>query len=641
MTYIKVGTACLNQTPLDWEGNRQRIMAALEAARAAGVDLLCLPELCITGYGCEDLFHSPEVCERAIDTLYQIASDSPINPVFCVGLPIIHNGALYNTVAVIQHNRVLGFVAKQHLAGDGIHYEPRWFKPWPEGVVKTLGNRHKPIGDLQFDFKGVKVGFEICEDAWVANRPGATLARKGVDIIMNPSASHFAIGKNTTRRRFVAEGARAFRVTYLYANLVGNEAGRAIYDGDCLIAGGSNGDILSEGPRFSFKDMELTTAVVDLSSTRVPRIGSASFTPDLSTTFIEGSHFEGTVEPLTRNADLKYWDDYEEFQEAEALGLWDYARKSHSKGYVISLSGGADSAACAYLVDYALQRAVATHGTDAVERMVGTNNLYDFLTCVYQSTENSSDTTFAAAETLSENIGCKFRELDVEDIVQAYVKGISKSLGLSLTWGSNDIALQNIQARVRAPSAWLIANLEGKLLITTSNRSEAAVGYCTMDGDTAGSIAPIAGVAKAFLLGWLRSEPVQKSYTSAALITAQKPTAELRPGSTQTDEDDLMPYDVLNAVETEAIENKRGPLVVYRRICELFPEAGPEKVLIWVEKFFHLWFRNQWKREKYSLSFQIDSRSLDPRTWCRAPILSAGYHEELSELRAFVEREEL
>ena len=630
MTYIKVGTACLNQTPLDWEGNKQRIMAALAASRAAGVDLLCLPELCITGYGCEDFFHSPEVCERAMANLCQIAENSSGNLVFCVGLPVIYGGALYNTVALIQHKRILGFVAKQHLAGDGIHYEPRWFKPWPEGVTKTLDN--KPIGDLQFDFMGIKVGFEICEDAWVANRPGATLARKGVDIIMNPSASHFAIGKNTTRRRFVAEGARAFRVTYLYANLVGNEAGRAIYDGDCLIAGGSNGDILSEGPRFSFKDMELTTAVVDLSSTRVPRIGSASFTPDLSTTFIECSYFEGTVEPLTKNADLKSWDDYEEFQEAEALGLWDYARKSHSKGYVISLSGGADSAACAYLVDYALQRAVATHGKDAVERMIGTDNLCDFLTCVYQSTENSSDTTFAAAETLSENIGCKFRELDVEDIVQAYVEGVSKSLGLSLTWESNDIALQNIQARVRAPSAWLIANLEGKLLITTSNRSEAAVGYCTMDGDTAGSIAPIAGVAKAFLLGWLRSEPVQKSYTSAALITAQKPTAELRPGSIQTDEDDLMPYGILNAIETWAIEGKLGPSEAYDRLMMSQP-LDEDQAYEYIRKFYTLWSRNQWKRERYALAFHIASRNLDPRSWCRFPVLSSGFELELKELK--------
>ncbi len=633
MTRLKVGAACLNQTPLDWEGNKQRILEALETARANRVDLLCLPELCITGYGCEDFFHSPETCERAMDILYQIALASPINLVFCVGLPVIYNGALYNAVAVIQHNRVLGFVTKQHLAGDGIHYEPRWFKPWPEGVVKTLNNKHKPIGDLQFDFMGIKVGFEICEDAWVANRPGATLARKGVDIIMNPSASHFAIGKNTTRRRFVAEGSRVYRVTYIYANLVGNEAGRVIYDGDCLIAGGSDGDILSEGPRFSFKDMELTTAVVDLSSTRVPRIGSASFTPDLSATFIEGSRFEKTLEPLTEKADLKCWDDYEEFQEAEALALWDYARKSHSKGYVISLSGGADSAACAYLVVYALQKAIITHGKYAVKRMVGTDNHYDFLTCIYQSTENSSDLTFDAAKGVASNILCKFLSIDVDHIVQSYTQEISKVLGRSLTWENADIPLQNIQARVRAPSAWLVANLEGKLLITTSNRSEAAVGYCTMDGDTAGSIAPIAGVPKAFLLGWLRSEPVQKYYTSAALITAQKPTAELRPGSTQTDEDDLMPYDILNAIETWAIEGKLGPSEAYDHLMMMFQHLDEDQAYEYICKFYTLFSRNQWKRERYALAFHTASRNLDPRSWCRFPVLSSGFELELKELK--------
>src|SRR5205085_3149604 len=113
-----------------------------------------------------------------------------------------------------------------------------------------------------FDCGGVKIGFEICEDAWVANRPGAELAMAGVDLILNPSASHFAFGKIDIRRRFVLEGSRAFGVSYLYANLLGNEAGRAIYDGGALIAAG--GRLIAAGPRFSFRDHVVTSAVIDL-----------------------------------------------------------------------------------------------------------------------------------------------------------------------------------------------------------------------------------------------------------------------------------------------------------------------------------------------------------------------------------------
>ena len=119
------------------------------------------------------------------------------------------------------------------LAGDGIHYEPRWFKPWPLGrrtQIEIEGHDY-PLGDIYFDCGGMRIGFEICEDAWVANRPGAELSQHGIDIILNPSASHFAFGKMAVRERFVLEGSRAFGVHYVYANLVGNEAGRAIYDG--------------------------------------------------------------------------------------------------------------------------------------------------------------------------------------------------------------------------------------------------------------------------------------------------------------------------------------------------------------------------------------------------------------------------
>src|SRR4029077_20963204 len=179
----------------------------------------------------------------------------------------------YNAAALLVDGKLAGFVAKQFLAGDGIHYEPRWFKAWPAGEVDVLertapdGSIHRfPIGDLLFDVGDIRVGFEICEDAWVANRPGTDLSLRGADILLNPSASHFAFGKFAVRQRFVIEGSRAFGVAYLYANLMGNEAGRVIYDGGGLIA--SAGELLARGRRFSFHDVELTSALVDIDTNR-------------------------------------------------------------------------------------------------------------------------------------------------------------------------------------------------------------------------------------------------------------------------------------------------------------------------------------------------------------------------------------
>jgi NAD+ synthase (glutamine-hydrolysing) len=223
--------------------------------------------------------------------------------------------------------------------------------------------------------------------------------------------------------------------------------------------------------------------------------------------------------------------------------------------------------------------------------------------------------------------------------VAGYVGMVGKSLGRELTWQQDDIALQNIQARVRSPGAWMLANINGALLLSTSNRSEAAVGYATMDGDTSGGLSPIAGIDKAYLRQWLRwaeTEGPQGLHAFPALrhINVQAPTAELRPAaSKQTDEDDLMPYPVLDAIERSAIRDKMMPVDVYDRLKLDFPNYTGGQLKLWVERFFRLWCRNQWKRERYAPSFHLDDENLDPKTWCRFPILSSGFEEELEELR--------
>jgi NAD+ synthase (glutamine-hydrolysing) len=191
----------------------------------------------------------------------------------------------------------------------------------------------------------------------------------------------------------------------------------------------------------------------------------------------------------------------------------------------------------------------------------------------------------------------------------------------------------------------MLANLRGALLLSTSNRSEAAVGYATMDGDTCGGLSPIAGIDKAFLRRWLRwMETIGPAGLSPIpaldLVNRQTPTAELRPqGAGQTDEQDLMPYDLLDAIEGAAIRDKLVPSEVYLVMRADFPEIEPRQLAVWVERFFRLWCRNQWKRERYAPSFHVDDKNLDPKTWCRFPILSGGFERELAELRELVERE--
>jgi NAD+ synthase (glutamine-hydrolysing) len=265
------------------------------------------------------------------------------------------------------------------------------------------------------------------------------------------------------------------------------------------------------------------------------------------------------------------------------------------------------------------------------------------LTCVYQSTRNSTAVTREAARTVARALGARFLELDVDGMVEGYTKLVSDALGRAPSWSTDDVALQNIQARARGPGVWMVANLENALLLSTSNRSEAAVGYATMDGDTCGGLCPIAGVDKAFLLrylSWLEKTGPAGLRPLAALssVTSQPPTAELRPPDrAQTDEEDLMPYAILDAIERAAIRDKLVPLEVYRQVHALVPDVPSGRLAFWVERFFRLFCRNQWKRERYAPSFHLDDENLDPKTWCRFPILSSGFEEELAELRAHLE----
>jgi NAD+ synthase (glutamine-hydrolysing) len=591
--------------------------------------------------------------------------------VVAVGLPVRWAGGIYNGAALIADGEILGIAAKQHLAGDGLHYEPRWFRHWPSGQreVVSVAGRQLPFGDLRFDCGGVRIGFEICEDAWVADRPGARLATRGVDVILNPSASHFAFSKDDIRRRIVLEGARAFASAYVLANLLGNESGRIVYDGSTLIADPSG--IVSSGQRFSFADVSVVDGDVDIDAIRLMqsrRLSCSSLSVDYDVISHDFSFYPLSPSDTLHGGDSRHsWErceevglrKKEEFTRAVALGLIDSLRKSKSYGFVVSASGGADSSAVICLIAIGIALVAREHKFDAVARLGLTllpsspyeslggsyqdqfvqRLVAEVLTCVYQSTVNSSQLTKESAETLASSIGARFHEFDVEPMVQKYEELAESVIGRKLSWEDDDLARQNIQARVRAPGVWLLANIYNSMLVATSNRSEVAVGYATMDGDTAGGIAPIAGIDKAFLRDWLiwieQEGPHGIGPLSAMkVVNIQQPTAELRPASEgQTDEADLMPYEVLDRIERFAIRDKQMPVVIWEQLVCEFPQHDASILGHWTERFFLLWSRNQWKRERLAPSFHLDDESLDPKTWCRFPILSGGFSRELEDLR--------
>jgi len=656
---MRIAGAALNQTPIDWENNLRNIRTAIEQAKAAGVELLCLPELCLTGYGCEDLFLSDWMPGAALAHLQRVREWTH-GICVVVGLPVRLQHRTYNTAAVLRDGQILGFAAKQFLANDGVHYETRFFAPWVAGETTTVAweGEEWPLGDLVFEHEGVRFGFEICEDAWRADdvRPACRL-RGRVDLIVNPSASHFAMSKTDVRYQLVMQASRTFHCTYLYANLLGNEAGRIIFDGEILVA--RNGHLLKRNQLLSFREVDMEWVDVDFAA-ELPEV---------------------EIVPLPAP------DEYQELNQAMSLALFDYLRKARSRGFVLSLSGGADSCFCAVGVAEMVRLGVEELGLEEFKRRSGcfpaasatvvqqaggggvaaqvvknewpaeredarggengnplptmvpqpsTENqalVRQLLTCAYQGTVNSSDDTFTSAQELAASIGARFHHWDIDGEVAGYVGKIQGALGRDLTWQTDDLALQNIQARVRAPGIWLLANVQNCLLLTTSNRSEASVGYCTMDGDTAGSISPIAGVDKDFVKKWLRWAETELGYAALRHVNALQPTAELRPlADKQTDERDLMPYALLNRIERLAFYERLSPTQVLATLDAEETGFDHEQLKAFVRRFYSLWSRNQWKRERYAPSFHLDDYNVDPRSWLRFPILSGGFAEELAAL---------
>ncbi|MHA8088547.1 NAD(+) synthase [Aquirufa sp. Wall-65K1] len=641
MPKIALAAGVLNQLPLDWKGNQARIIAIIKQAQEQKADILCLPELCISAYGCEDQFLSAFTSEKAWESLTEILPHTQGILVW-LGLPLYFEGTLYNVAACLAHGKLVAIIPKQHLANDGVHYETRWFSPWPaskRSIISTsLGQI--PIGDYRIGLHGLTIGIEICQDAWEgARRPAHALAHRGVSVICSPTASHFAFGKSKIRQGLAQEGSQIIGGAYVFANLLGNESGRTIFDGDAYIV--DKGQIVAESSRFSFQDGQLIVAAVEVQEYN-------QFDEDIIQAYIPISEEKNSY-PSFKAASWEkspYLKE-EEFARALGLALWDYLRKSKSFGWVISLSGGADSSAISALCFLAIRLAIKDLAWEGVKEKLSyipwlkdvsseQELVAHILTTAYQGTENSSDHTRASAKALAECIGSTHYDWNIDVLVKEYRGIIEQAIGRTLTWEKDDITLQNVQARLRSPSVWMLANINNALLLATSNRSEASVGYATMDGDTSGSISPIAGIDKTFIrewLIWMEKMGLADNLRLEGLshVNQLEPSAELRPlTSKQVDEEDLMPYPILNAIERWAFYDKLSPADCLQNLFQVYGEKyTKEQLREFCNRFFRLWARNQWKRERYAPGFHVDDYSLDPKSWLRFPILSAGLEKDI------------
>lgn len=671
MNHAHVAVASLNQTVGDWDGNVRRIVAVLDEARRRGVRLVVMPEMCIPGYSLCDRLMMRGTLDRSWAALQQIVPHTA-GLVAVVGLPYSHRDVLYNVAAVVADGRIAGLVAKENLAIGDVQYENRWFAGWPRG--QTEQTEHGiPIGAMLFEAPGLgRFGVEVCEDGWKGLRPGSVYALAGAHLVVNPSASWFTLGKHRVRRHMVEQISREDHVTYLYGSLLGCDSTRLVFDGSIFIA--QDGQILAEGRRFLFDaEYELLDRVVDLGRIERIRMEEGSWRQQVEG-LQRGAY--GPLPPIVQLAgdfathaysapDARFWESAPqsvvdpsldwlvdrglirpfterdvpnlELELALAMGLREYVEKSRVPGFALALSGGRDSAMVGVLVARAFRYHRPELAPEALKAYVRSR----FATA-YMATDHSSTHTRDAARALAEELGSEHVEANIQATVDLHLKVAADGLGTPLSWAEpqDDLAMQNLQARLRGSLVWMVANKRRFLLLTTSNQSEAAVGYATMDGDTSGGLCPLGQVPKSLVSAWVTWAADFHGLRGLAAVIAQPPTAELRPKErVQTDEDDLMPYFVLDQLVFQFVQRGLDPVDLFRTLWPSLSGhygAQPARFAADIRKFVRMFCAAQWKRERIAIGFRVGPFDLDPKSGFRFPPVQAAFDAELAELDRWV-----
>ena len=678
--FVTIATVALNQTVGDWEGNQDRILQAVEEAKSEGAKLIVMPEMCITGYSLGDRLLMPGTLRRAWSML-ELLSHKIKGCLAIVGFPMQYQDALYNATAVVGNGRIWGIVPKENLATGDVEYESRWYASWLSTRVEyitTQGGQEIPVGGLVFEAAGIgKFAIEVCEDGWKGIRPGSRYALAGAKILCNPSASWFTIGKQKVRRHMVMQTSREDMCAYAYTSLMGCDSTRLIFDGASFIAEG--GEMLREGNRFVFtKDVSINVATVDVASLERARLEMGSWRQqaaqlhqglygeapplisidgDFATTqthprpsvlywrggkvdVLDASleHFVGAHTGIQR---LTAYDlPHLELELALSMALREYLKKAHVKKVALALSGGRDSTMCAVLI-----ARMVDHQYPHLSKEERRGKVKELFVTAYMGTTNSGSTTRNAAKSLAEEIGAVHYDGHIQDAMDTHLQVFKEMTGVELSWDNegHDIPLQNVQARLRGSLIWMVANIHNALLITTSNKSEVAVGYTTMDGDTSGGLAPIADVPKSLVIEWLDWAAAYYDYASLKIVTSIPSTAELRPlDSNQTDEEDLMPFYILDQLMYWVIQMGLEPKEVCQRMwaeiernrssVPLYANATLQILGEQIELFMKKLCFAQWKRERFAISFRVTSFDLDPKTGFRFPPIQTPFTVELKEM---------
>ena len=634
--YIRVAAGVPAVRVADVDYNCEKIIELINEAVTKGVRILVMPELCVTGYTCGDLFEQPLLLKSAESAVKSIVRGTAGLPIaFALGCPVVRNGIRYNCAVMVAKGEILGIVPKSNLPNYGEFYEKRWFESGAgiENTTVRFCGEDVPFGcDLMFEIDGKTVGIEICEDLWVPMPPSCKLSMAGAEVILNLSASDELIGKHDYLLSLISQQSARCRCAYLYASAGWGESSTdLVFAGNAVI--GDDG-VLVETERRFFTDPTLIVRDIDIEKLRNDRSRFSTFFKKgyyddcfriISAETEEDSRYapQPTVDPLpfVPHDEGKLKRHCEEIINIQARGLMQRLNAIGCKNAVIGISGGLDST-LALLVTV---RAFDILGIDRKG-----------ITGITMPGMATTSRTHNNAVGLMEELGVTALEIPIGNAVALHFSDIGQDPQ------TYDVTYENSQARERTQILMDYANKVNGIVIGTGDMSELALGWCTYNGDHMSMYGVNASVPKTLvkhLVKWFATEFTERASRILLDIVDTPISPELVPSGSDTIEqktEDLVgPYELHDFFMYHLLRNSFSPRKIFWLSKKAFAEKYSDEILLkWLRNFYRRFFNQQFKRSCMPDGPKVGSVCLSPRGDWRMPsdASSALWLAEVAEL---------
>ena len=624
--FVNVAAAVPTVKVADVEYNVQQIESLIAQAEDRGVEVMVFPELCITGYSCQDLFKEQLLLDHAEDGVVKLLDFTrKLNVIVIVGLPVIVNGLLYNCAAVLQGGQLLGIVPKVYLPNYGEFYEKRWFASAQDLNPTDIYFAGSPVHvsaepQVFVTADGVKFGIEICEDVWAPTPPSNNLALAGADVIFNLSASDELIGKHAYLKSLLAQQSARMMSGYVYASCgFGESTQDVVYGGNAIIY--ENGRLLEEGDRFSLEP-QLKMCQIDIQALQVERRTNTTFINAQRNAHAREIACKATAQrqfELVRNINPypfipkseNMQESCEEILSIQVMGLVKRLHHINGKKAVIGISGGLDSTLALLVTVKAFDKL----GLDR-KGIIG----------ITMPGFGTTDRTYNNALKLMETLGVTIREISIAAAVTQHFSDINHDASV------HDITYENSQARERTQILMDVANKENAIVVGTGDLSELALGWATYNGDHMSMYGVNAGVPKTlirYLVGYVAGEMATETLMDIidTPISPELIPADENGNIKQKTEDLVGPYELHDFFIYYFLRYGFSPKKIFLLAKRAFCTATSEKPALydeetikkWLTTFCRRFFNQQFKRSCLPDGPKVGSVSLSPRGDWRMP----------------------